>query len=195
MITRFLFVIFVATGAGDNNDDDNNENENNDDDVLLDFFTFLLQAGNQRICMHIANARRFNDHLTVISLRGIHLTCNDVEHLIQFLTVSPHQERKEIDLCGCNIGDRGIAIFHRGLTEHNVSIKMLSLSKNNLTESLSCKIYEIAILCKVQLLSLRHNIGLGKDPKVYALMSDHESMVEELNMEDIAKFQTRQYSK
>ena len=178
-----MFVISVATVADDNNDHDNkNNNDHGNNDNDFDFFNFLLQAGNQRICMQIANARGFDDHLTVIGLRGIPLLSNDMEHLIQFLTQSPHQERKEVDLCGCNIGDSGIALFHRGLTEHNITIKRLSISNNNLTESSSCKVYEIAIHCKVQVLALRHNPAIGKDPKIYSIISDPDSLVEELNM-------------
>ena len=158
------------------------------DDDHLDFFNFCLKAGNKRICLQIANAKTSNDNLTVISLRGIHLSPSNVEYLMRYFTQSPHQERKKVDLCGCSIGDNGIDIFHQGvkhLKEHkgcSITIKMLSLSNNNLTESSSCKVYEIAIYCKVEMLALRHNPAISKDPKLYSIISDPDSMMEELNL-------------
>ena len=141
----------------------------------------------------MANGKTCSDSLTVISLRGIHLSPTDVEHLTRFLTQSPHQERKEVDLCGCSIGDKGIAIFHQGvkhLKERSITIKMLSLSINNLTEASSCKVYEISICCKVQMLALRHNPAIGNDPKLYSIISDPDSMVEELNLSHTVSKQT-----
>ena len=169
-----------------------------DDDTQLDFFNFCLKAGNKKICVQIADGRIWNDNLTVISLRGIHLSPSDVEHLTMFLTQSPraHQERKEVDLCGCSIGDKGIAIFHQGVKhlkeskERNISIKMLSLSNNNLTESSSGKVFEIATCCKVEMLALRHNPTIGNDPKLYSIISDPDSMVEELNLSHTISKQT-----
>ena len=185
-----MFVISAATGADyDNNDNNinNDDNGNDDDDNNKvnsndDFYNFCLQTGNRRMCVHIANTDTFNDNLTVISLRGIHLSSSEVKHLVRFLTQSPHQERKEIDLCGCNIGDNGIAIFHQGLTEHNIPIIALSLSENDLTESSSCKVYEIAVCCKVKRLTIRRNPAIGKNSKLYLIISDPDSVVEELNI-------------
>ena len=176
-----MFAISVATGANDD-DNDNNENNNNNDDVYVDVFDFFFKIGNKKICMEIANGKRFIDGLTVICLRRIHLSPSDVEHLTHFVTQLPHQEVKEIDLCGCNIGDSGFNIFHQGLKEQNISIDILSLSQNNLTQLSACKVHEVTIHCKVRKLSLRDNQCIGKDPKLYLIISDPQSMLEELNI-------------
>ena len=105
-----------------------------------------------------------------------------MEQLTQFLTQSPHQLRKIIDLCGCSIGDNGISIFHQELTKHNVIIEVLSLSTNKLTELSAWIVYRIAIHCKVRKLSLRHNPSIAKDPRLYLMISDPCSMLEEVNI-------------
>lgn len=132
--------------------------------------------------MQIANARVFNDNLTVICLRRIHLSPSDVEHLTQFVTQLPHQEVKEIDLCGCNIGDSSFDIFHQGLKEQNISIDILSLSQNNLTQLSAGKVHEVTVHCKVRKLSLRDNRCIGEDPRLYLIISDPYSMLEEVNI-------------
>ena len=65
---------------------------------------------------------------------------------------------------------------------NDITVKRLSLSKNNLTESSSSKIYNIAIHCRVEVLAIRHNPNIGKDPKLYSILSDPNSVVKELYM-------------
>ena len=147
----------------------------------LRFFKTWFKAGNKEICRDIVNANIFDGR--TINLRGISLTPSDVECLTLILIQSPHQEWEEVDMHGCNIEDRGIVILHQGLMNHNIIIKRLSLSYNNLTKSSSSKIHDIVIHCAVQVLAIRYNPAISKDTNFFSsLLSDPNSKLEELYM-------------
>ena len=147
----------------------------------LRFFKTWFKAGNKEICSDIVNANIFDGR--TINLRGISLTSSDVKCLTHILIQSPHQEWEEVDMHGCNIEDRGIVILHQGLMNHNIIIKRLSLSYNNLTKSSSSKIHDIVIRCAVQVLAIRYNPAISKDTNFFSsLLSDPNSKLEELYM-------------
>ena len=140
-----------------------------------------FKAGNKEIRRDIVNANIFDSR--TINLRGISLTPSDVEYLTLILIQSPHQEWEEVDIHGCDIEDCGIVILHQGLMNHNVIIKRLSLSYNNLTKSSSSKIHDIVIHCGVQVLAIRYNPAISKDTNFFSLLlSDPNSKLEELYM-------------
>ena len=147
----------------------------------LRFFKTSFKAGNKEICRDIVNANIFDSR--TINLRGIRLSPSDVEYLTRILIQSPHQEWEEVDIHGCNIEDCGIVILHQGLMNHNIIIKRLSLSYNNLTKSSSSKIHDIVIHCAVQVLAIRYNPAISKDANFFSsLLSDPNSELEELYM-------------
>lgn len=126
---------------------------------------------------HTANLKMFDGKS--IHLKGTELsTPSDIEHVTYFLTQFPHQ-LQELDLHGCNIRDCGLDILYQGLKNHN-NIERLSLSKNKLTSSSSSKINNLALHCKVRVLALRFNPCICEDAKLYSILSDPNSMVEEL---------------
>ena len=146
----------------------------------LHLYKTCFKAGNKEICSDIINA--IFDGRT-INLRGISLSLSDVECLAFILTQSSHQEWEEVDLHGCDIEDCGIDILHQALMNHSITIKRLSLSYNNLTESSSSKIHDIVIHCEVQALAIRHNPAISKDTDFFSsLLSDHNSKLKELYM-------------
>ena len=149
----------------------------------IHFFYLLFKTKNTEMCRHIENSKVFESR--AINLRGKNLSSSHIEYLTCFLTQTAHKEWEELDLHGCNIQNCGIDILHEELKEHNITINSLSLSKNHLTASASPKIYDIAIHCKVKKLALRYNSDIGKDPKLYSILSDPDSMVEELYIDHI----------
>ena len=142
----------------------------------VNLFNFFLERSKREICRLIANSKTFNDR--TISLRDKKLLSSDVEHLTCFLTQSHHKEWEKVDLNRCGIKDEHISTLHQGLMSHRVSIKRLSLSKNEFTESSSSNIIDIAVHCKVEVLSVRFN----HIPTIYKVLSNPHSVVKELYM-------------
>lgn len=146
----------------------------------IEFYNLFFKAGKTEICNHIANAKIFEGR--AISFRGKRLSSSNIKDVTCFLNQAPQQEWEEVDLHGCNLQDSGIVILHQGLMRHNITINRLSLSDNNLTESSSSKIFDIAVHCRVKKLSVRLNTNIGKDPKLYSIIFDPNSVVEELDI-------------
>ena len=147
----------------------------------LRLFKTCLKAGNKEVCRNILNANIFDD--ATLNLRDMSLSPSDVECLTLILMHSPHQMWEEVDIHGSDINDSGIAILHKGLTNHNTIIKKLSLSCNNLTTFSTSKIHDIVIHCAVQVLAIRHNPAIGNDTDFFSkLLSDPNSKLKELYM-------------
>ena len=143
-------------------------------------FKCFFEAGDKEICRSIENAKTFNNK--TIKLLNIRPSPSDVECITVFLTCSSHKEWKKLDLCLCYIQDHGVNILHSGLTRCDVTITSLDLSLNGLTESSSSAISDITISCRVKKLNIGFNTIVGKDERLYSIISDPSSMLEELYM-------------
>ena len=146
----------------------------------LHLFRCFFEAGNKEICSCIEKAKIFD--IKIITLWNTRLSPSDVECLTVFLTCSSHKEWEELNLCGCYIQDRGIHVLHRGLTSCDVTISILHLNYNGLTESSSAAISDIAIGCKVKELYIGSNKIVGEDERLYSIISDPSSVLEVLYM-------------
>ena len=152
-----------------------------DDQVkCFHLFQWFLETGDKEICRSIENAKTFNHK--IINLSFIRLSPSDVECMTIFLTCSFHKEWKVLYLLGCYVQDHGIHILHRGLTSSDVTITSLWLSFNGLTESSSSAISDITISCRVKMLYIRGNKMVGEDERLYSIISDPSSVLEELYM-------------
>ena len=100
-----------------------------------------------------------------------------------FLTCSSHKEWQKLDLYDCYIQDHGVHILHSGLASCDVIITSLRLWNNGLTESSSSSaISDITISCKVKKLYISGNKIVGEDERLYSIISDPSSMLEELHL-------------
>ena len=115
-------------------------------------------------------------------VRNIRISASDVECMTIFLTCSSHKEWKKLDLWRCYIQDHGVNILHHGLTSCDVTITSLKLYDNGLTESSSSAISDITISCRVKKMNVRRNNTVGENERLYSIISDPSSMLEELNM-------------
>ena len=152
------------------------------DDKVKCFHLFqcFFEAGDNEMCRSIENAKTFNSK--IIDLGWTRLSPSDVECLTVFLTCSSHTKWIELDLRECYIQDQGVHILHRGLTGCDVTITTLYLDYNGITESSSSAISGITISCRVKELSISGNDTVGDDEKLYSIISDPSSMLEELYM-------------
>ena len=148
----------------------------------IDLFNCFFEGGKREICRLIANSKTFNDR--TINLRHKKLSSSDVKHLTCFLT-QHHKEWEKVDLSGCGIQDEQIKILHQGLMSHSITIKGLSLSKNKFTEFSSSNIIDIAIHCKVEVLTVHfnhistiHKVLLNSDSVVKELCISHTNFEE-----------------
>ena len=145
-------------------------------------FRCFFEAGDKEMCRSIENAKSLNFTSKIMSLLDIRLSPSDVECVTVFLTCSSHKEWKWLNLRSCYIQDHGIHILHRGLINSSVTITSLSLSVNGLTESSSFVISDITISCRVKKLNISSNDTAGEDERLYSIISDPSSLLEELYM-------------
>ena len=145
-------------------------------------FHCFFEAGDKEMCRSIENAKSLNCNSKIVNLSNNTLSPSDVECVTVFLTCSSHKEWKKFNLYKCYIQDHGVHILHRGLTSCDVTIASLDLDNNGLTESSSSAISDITISCRVKILDIRNNNTVGEDERLYSIISDPSSMLEELYM-------------
>ena len=152
-----------------------------DDEVkCFHLFQCFFEAGDNEMCRSIENAKTFNSK--IINLIGTRLSPSDVECLTVFLTCSSHKEWKTLELYKCYIQDKGVHILYHGLTSCDVTITMLWLTYNGITETSSSAISDITISCRVKELNISGNKTIGEDERLYSIISDSSSMLEQLCM-------------
>ena len=133
------------------------------------------------MCESIENAKLLNFNNKTINLSLNKLLPSDVECVTVFLTCSSHKEWEELDLYQCYIQDHSVHILYCALTSCDVTITELLLSNNGLTKS-SAVISDITISCRVKTMSISSNNTIGEDERLYSIISDPSSMLEELYM-------------
>ena len=82
----------------------------------------------------------------------------------------------------CYIQDHGVHILHHGLTSVNVTITNMLLGYNGLSESSFSAISKVTIHCQIKVLDISGNETIGINARLYSLLSDPHSMLEELHM-------------
>ena len=149
-------------------------------------FRCFFEAGDKEMCRSIENAKSLNSKTVIINdycdKQYTTLSPSDVESVTVFLTCSSHKEWKVLNLFSCYIQDHGVYILHRGLTSCDITITTLCLNYNGLTESSSSAISDITTSCRVRVLHISHNSTVGEDERLYSIISDPSSMLEELYM-------------
>ena len=89
-------------------------------------------------------------------------------------------------LSHCYIQDRGLHILHKHLINNDVTITNLSLWDNGLTNSSSSFVSDIALSCKVEVLSISHNHTIGESEELYTMLTHPSSMLTGLYMSYIS---------
>ena len=146
----------------------------------LRMYYCFQEAGDMTMCKSIEDATKL--HEQQINLSHTRLSPSDLECLTVFLTCSSHKEWKMLNLWGCHIQDHGLQILQRGVRSNNVTITWLVLSNNDLTAVSSSAISDLTIRCRVKRLWIAHNKTVGEDDRLYRIITDDSSMVEELWM-------------
>ena len=152
----------------------------NDRIKCLRIYYCFQEAGDVVMCKSIEKATKLDEQQ--INLRYTRLSPSDLECLTIFLTCSSHKEWKELYLWGCQIQDHGLQILQRGLRSSDVTITVLGLGYNDLTAASSSAISDLTISCRVKILYITGNNTVGEDYTLYRIITDHFSMVEELDM-------------
>ena len=149
----------------------------------LRMYYYFKEAGDMMMCKYIEDATKLHEQR--IDLSDTRLSPSDVECLTVFLTCSPHKEWKKLGLYGCHIQDHGLQILQRGLRSSDVTIAVLQLRSNDLTAVSSSAISDLTISCRVKKLWIDHNKTVGEDDRLYRIITNDSSMVEELYMYNI----------
>ncbi len=154
----------------------------NDKIKCLRMYRGFQEAGDVTMCKSIEDATKLDKQQIDLSNTG--LSPSDLECLTIFLTCSSHKEWKELNLFNCHIQDHGLQILQRGLRSSDVTITALVLSDNDLTAVSSSAISDLTISCRVKILWIGHHKTVGEDDRLYRIITDDSSMVEELWMTD-----------
>ena len=146
-------------------------------------YVCFQEAGDVTMCKSIEDATQLDKQR--INLSFTRLSPSDLECLTIFLTCSSHKKLKALNLWDCHIQDHGLQILQRGLRSNDVTITELELTDNDLTAVSSSAISDLTISCRVKKLFISHNKTVGEDDRLYRIITDDSSMVEELFMWDI----------
>ena len=150
----------------------------------LHLYQCFHESGDKDICESIEQGITFRDtNNKVISFSGTRLQPSDMERVALFLASSAQREWKILSLYRCFIQDYGSRILHCGLLGHSISFTELRFNWNSLTSSSSSIISSFTISCRVKKLVISYNDGVGEDEKLYCMLSNPSSMLEELEMD------------
>ena len=154
----------------------------NDNIKWLRMYRCFQEAGDISMCKSIEDTKQLDKQQ--INLYNTRLSLSDLECLIIFLTCSPNKQWKELNLWDCHIQNRGLQLLQHGLRS-NVTITELVLVENNLSAASSQTISDLTISCRVKRLFISYNRTVGEDERLYRIITDDSSMVEELIMTHI----------
>ena len=146
----------------------------------LRMYRCFQEAGNMTMCKSIEQLDKQQ-----IDLSGTRLSPSDLECLTIFLTSSSHKKWEKLNLSCCHIQNHGLQILQRGLRSSDVTITDLVLTNNDLTAVSSSAISDLTISCRVKTLFISDNETVGEDDKLYRIITDDSSMVEELFMTSV----------
>ena len=148
----------------------------------LKLYHCFYEAGDTVMCQAIEKSKL---NRKVIDFRDTRLSPSDMECLTLFLGTSSCKDWERLDLNRSFIQDQGVHIMHRGLMKSAVTISELWLHCNALTALSAAAISDVVIKCKVKVLGLNDNDTIGEDEKLYHMLSDPNSSLEELHMDRI----------
>ena len=149
----------------------------------LRLYRCFREAGDVTMCISIEDTTHFSKQQ--INLYNTRLSLSDLECLTIFLACSSHKEWQFLNLWSCHIQDHGLQILQRGLRSSDVTITELALGFNNLTAVSSSAISDLTISCRVKILWISYNKTVGEDDRLYRIITDDSSMLEELFMGDV----------
>ena len=153
------------------------------EDQLKCFHLFhcFHEAGDEKICKSIQNAKIFDDRKINLSPLTS-LAPSDVQCLTVFVCRASYKNWKELNLEDCQIQDHGIHILHQGLKHSRATFNCLQLNSNSFTPSSSPRIIDLVISCKVKELWIGDNKVFGDDEQIYSILSDPSCMLEILHL-------------
>ena len=151
----------------------------------LRLYCCLEEAGDMAMHKFIEDETKLCKQLITLSYTV--LSPNNLRILATSLCFlsSKFKEWKMVNLEFCNILDNGLQILQSALSGSDVIITMLCLNNNDLTASSSSAISNLSITCKVKALLINDNKIVGEDVRLYGVLTDPSSMVQELYMYNI----------
>ena len=139
------------------------------------------EAEDHAMCRTIEEAEIFNSKIVDLNYRV--LSASDVECMSLFLTSSSNKEWWWLVLYNCFILDTGLNILYHALSHSAVTIYGLWLKKNGLTILSSPLISGLTVKCKVKVLLITDNYGIGEDTQLYSMLTDPSAELEILYMD------------
>ena len=157
----------------------------NDQLKCLYLYRHFHEADDRGMCVAIEQAKIFESK--EIMIKDKTLAASDMELISLFLTLSSNKNWVKLDLYNCHIQDKELNILYRGLRHsNNVTIDNLWFSNNSLTTNSSSVISELTVKCKVKVLGIDNNDGIGRNQQLYCMLTDPSSVLEQLYMSNTA---------
>ena len=111
---------------------------------------------------------------------------DNLKYVAVFIISSAKKHWVEVDLSNCGINDDYIHLVYQALHEHNdVTIRVLQLSNNNITEKHSSWISDIIVDYEVQKLYVNGNHCIGQNKQFYCMLTNPNTKLRVLHMEDV----------
>ena len=158
----------------------------------LRLFRCFYEAGDEKMCKAIENAKTFNYRDSKrIEVTDTGFSHSELECVTLFLTCASWRVWGEgVNFYRCYIQDQGIRVLHRRLKNSGIIISKFWLDTNGLTSSSSSLISDIVVNCQVKVLWIDSNEIVGEDDGFHTMFSDPSSRLELLHMAD-AKLSTK----
>ena len=151
-------------------------------DSIRRYHSFRM-VDNVHNCHTVEELPCFED--STINLHG-NILQEDLEYVAVFIISSTKKCWIEVNLSNCSINDGNIHLLCQRLHENNdVTIKVLQLSNNFITEKYSFSISNIAVNFKIQKLFVNGNHGIGQSKQFYCMLTNRNTNLRVLHMEDV----------
>ena len=138
------------------------------------------EAGDVESCKTIEQSKAFNSKEIDLSVTTF---SRNLECVTVFLTFSFHKKWVKLNLYGCYIQDHDLRILHHGLLHcRDITITEMRLRNNALTMESSSLISDIAVKCKVKILTISENKSVGEKKQLYSMLTNSCAVLEHLDM-------------
>ena len=142
----------------------------------LHLFRCFSEANDTKMCTAIEKAFTGKQ----ILLGGKVLLPNDVQSVAVLLTQSSIKHWDKLDLFLSHIQHHGIRILHHALKDSNVTIREIIFTKNGLSSSSDNLVKDIVINCRVEVLWISYNDGVGETKQFSTMLSDSKCKLQTL---------------
>ena len=145
----------------------------------LQLYCGYLKMGCTKDCS-IMEQKYLEDN--TINLKGTKLSQENIGCMKEVIGSSPIKAWKEVNLSDCDVHEN-IQILHDKY--NTVSIKVMALNNNNITDAYAPLVSDMVVKCQVEELWVNGNHGIGENEQFYFMLSSPSTNLKVLHINDI----------